>query len=127
MFEKAARLKLRYDTPKGSLSVEDLWDLPLTSQRGMSIDDIAIRLHNLLKTETVSFVDDAATADIENQLRFDIVKHVITVRKEENRKVLEARNRADQKQKILAIISRKEDAALENMDSDKLREMVAAL
>lgn len=29
MFEKASRIKLRYSTNRGVLSVEDLWDLSL--------------------------------------------------------------------------------------------------
>ena len=31
MFTKASRLKLRFQSPAGLLSSEDLWDLPLTS------------------------------------------------------------------------------------------------
>ena len=58
MFEQAARMKLRFDTPRGALSAEDLWDLPLTSTRGLSLNDIAITLHHALKHDTVSFVDD---------------------------------------------------------------------
>ena len=31
IFEKAAREKLRFDSPIGDLTTEQLWDLPLTS------------------------------------------------------------------------------------------------
>jgi hypothetical protein len=127
MFEQASRLKLRYETCVGSLAPEDLWDLPLTSKRGPNLNDIAIGLHNQLKHDTVSFVEDEQRPDARLQLRFEIVKHVIGVKKEENRLALEARDRAEKKQKIMSIIARKQDEAMESMDEDKLRELLAGL
>lgn len=126
MFEQAARMKLRFDTARGALSAEDLWDLPLTSTRGPSLNDIAIGLHHALKHDTISFVDDERL-DPRLQLGFDIVKHVIDVRKEENRIAAEARAKAEQKQKILGILARKEDAELEGKSMDELRALIGAM
>ena len=57
-FEKASRIRLRFDTPQGSLTVEDLWQLPLTSRTGRAnLDDIAKSLNRQLKeTAEESFV-----------------------------------------------------------------------
>ena len=41
MFEQATRNKLRFESTKGPLSVEQVWDAPLTSRNGFSLDDIA--------------------------------------------------------------------------------------
>ena len=127
MFEQASRLKLRFDTPRGCLSAEDLWDLPLTGTRSVSLNEIAIALHHQLKHDTVSFVDDDERPDAALQLRFDLVKHVIGVKKDENRKALEAREHAEKKQKILGILARKGDEALEAKSEDELRELLAGL
>lgn len=128
MFEQAARLKLRFETSRGCLSVEDLWDLPLTSSRGAAnLNDIAIELHHQLKHDTISFVDDDEKPNPVVQLRFDVVKHVIGVRKAENKAALEAKDRAEKKQKILGIMARKADEALESKSEDELRELLASL
>lgn len=50
IFEQTSRLKLRFDTTKGMLTAEDLWDLPLTSDAGKAnLDDVAQSLHRELK------------------------------------------------------------------------------
>ena len=44
LFAKATRDKVKFVTVKGEISIEDLWDLPLTSEKGFDLDSI-----NLLK------------------------------------------------------------------------------
>ncbi len=77
MFEKASRMKLRFATAKGFLTVEDLWDLPLTKGQ-TNLDDIAKNLHRTLKeAEEVSFVKTATRKNVEVDLGLQIVKHII--------------------------------------------------
>lgn len=124
MFEKATRLKLRFDTPKGLLSVEDLWDLPLTSTVGKAnLDDVAKALSRKLKAaDEESFVapstNSAATAD---QLKFDIVKHIIGVRLRENEaKAAKAANK-EELARLQEIIASKQDEALKGLTLEELQ------
>lgn len=128
MFEKASRRKLRFQTPKGTLFVEDLWDLPLTAPPGRaSLDAIAIDLHHQTSVAPVSFVNAGAGGDDNAALAFEIVKHVIRVRQEEAAAAGAAKARADEKQRLLAILDRRETADLEQLSADDLRARIAAL
>jgi hypothetical protein len=129
-FEKASRLKLRFDTMRGALSVEDLWDLPLTSRgKGVTnLDDLARALHKQLKSgDDISFVVPERKSDETVQLKFDIVKHVIDVRIAEAKIVSEEKERAEKKQRILAIIADKQDEGLRNMPIEELQKALVAL
>lgn len=131
MFEKAARLKIRFNTDRGQLTVEDLWQLPLTSATGrINLDDIAKGLQRDVRAsaETTSFVDDAADGPSEDlQLAFDIVKHVIAVRKAERDEAKSAEKKREDKQKILALIADKQDEALKGKSLEELTAMVEAM
>ena len=130
IFEIAARQKLRFETIKGALSVEDLWDLPLTSATGRAcLDEIAIGLHKQLRAsaDVVSFVDSAATADPSVQLRFDIVKHVIEQRKLENAEAASAKAKAELKQQLLAALAKKRESAVDAMTEEQLVKKLAEL
>ena len=129
IFERASRLKLEFETVRGPCGVDDLWDLPLTSTTGRpNLDVIAIHYHRQLKNDAnVSFVDVDRMSDGIVQLKFDIVIHIINVRKEENKKVLEEKDRAAKKQRILEIMADKQDESLKGKSLEELQQMVAGM
>ena len=127
MFLKASRLKLRFDSHKGQLTVEDLWDLPLTSATGKpNLNDIARDLHNKVKVEIVSFVEPSVKNDID-ELRFEIVKQIITVRVAERDTAAKAQLVAEQKQQIMSLIKQKEVEQLGASSIDDLKALLASL
>lgn len=130
MFDKASRLKLRFDSPQGLLSVEDLWDLPLTSTRAnkANLNDVAKAVSRELKAESEEdFVNPKSGADELLQLKMDVVKHVIGTVQNENAAALAERDKKDKKAKILEIISRKQDKELEDKSLDDLQTMIGSL
>jgi len=123
MFERASRIRLRFETQQGMLDVEDLWDIPLTNTRGRAnLDDIARSLSKKLKeTETESFVVKAPKADEATQLAFELVKHVIEVRLAENEAAQLIKTNKEKKQRLLALITKKENEQDEGRSLEDLR------
>lgn len=126
MFERASRLKIRYETSVGLLSVEDLWDLPLIRGRGkLDLDEIAKSLHKEIKdSDEVSFVVEQPKSNSTLQLKFDIVKHIIEVKLAEQKEALQSREKAEKRQKILQIIAEREDDALKTIPLEELKGML---
>jgi hypothetical protein len=129
MFEKVIRLKLRFASPQGDLTAEDLWDLPLTSTRGRAnLNDVAKAIARQLKTETEEdFVNPKSGANEILQLKLDTVKHVIQVLQTENEAAKIAAERRDKKERLLEMIARKQDQQLEGKPLEELQAMVAEL
>jgi hypothetical protein len=127
IFERASRLKIRFPSAAGNLSAEDLWDLPLTSSRGANLNDIAIGLYGRVKNEQVSFVDDVKKPDEATELSFEIVKHVISVKKAENADAAARAERREKKQRLLELMARKEEEQLAGKSLAELRELVDQL
>lgn len=128
MFEKASRLKLRFSTPRGLVTTEDLWDMSLTSRAGMSLDDIAKSLNKALKeSEEESFVVKKTEACNIIELSFDVVKYVIKTKLEEAETRQNAAIKKAQKEKILEIIAEKEDDSLKGKSIAALKKMIDEL
>jgi len=126
-FVNASRMKLRFNTKQGPLTVEDLWDLPLltTQQNKACLDDIAMDLHTKLeKSATSSFVKDEVKKDPALQVAFDCVIYVITVKKDEAKTAAAKRTRAENRQKLMGIIEAKENENLLKKDISELRAML---
>jgi hypothetical protein len=142
LFEIAIRQKFRFASPKGDLTAEDLWDLPLTRSSGVwsstsnsitatksvNLDDIARALHKQLKSgDDVSFVTTEKSSDPTIQAKFDLIIHVINVKKAEKKAAEEAKEKAAKKQQLLSILAAKQDEALHGMTMEELRAAIAAL
>ena len=126
IFEKASRENLTFSTSRGLFTVSDLWQLPLTSSTGkVNLNDLAVGVFKTLdSTPTVSFVEDAPIVDQTNQLRLDVLKHIICVIKTERDAAAAAASKKETKQKILEIIAKKQDDALSNKSVDELKAML---
>jgi hypothetical protein len=122
IFEKATREKFRYPSTKGLLTTEQLWELPLTAKSGFSLDDVAKAVNTELKTiDTESFVateTNPAKATLETKLA--VVKHVIAIRLAEDQAAKAAAAKKLEKEKLLAVLGRKQDAVLENLTEAEL-------
>lgn len=116
MFERAAKRKLRFMSNKGGLSVEDLYDLSLTS-----LDTLAKGVNRQLKAEAEeSFIEKKSATSSDLELQLEILKHVIA----DKMAVAEAsKKRAEtiaKKAQIDDILMRKKSQELENMSVEDL-------
>jgi hypothetical protein len=132
MFEKATRLKLRFSTPLGSLSVEDVWDLPLLPRAGggrkACLDNLAKALNQELKgADTESFVLKQTRPNEELALKFEIVKHIIAVRLHEQELRKNEKEAKEKKAMIMAIISEKETESLKGKSLEELTKLLESL
>lgn len=117
MFEKASRLKIRYSTVKGQLSVEDLWDLKLED-----LNLIAKTLSRTLKeSEDEDFIKTKSKSNELLELKFEVIKHVITTKLAEKEAKAKALEKAEKKAKLEELISKKEMTALESKTIEELK------
>lgn len=122
LFEMATRSKLRFPF-KGQVSVEDLWDLPVQSLdtvfKALNSKAKQVKEESLLSTRTKE--DKILDAQIE------IVKYIVKVKLEEESAKLESKARSDKRQKILSVLSTKQDQELQNKSPEELKEMLRGL
>ena len=123
MFEKASRLKLRFDSLKGQLSVENLWDLPLQSKSGFDLDTVAKTVNQELKGVTEeSFVETCANPRKgELELKLEIVKHVIKTRQDENAAAANAVAKREERKRLEGILATKQASALEQLSVEEIQ------
>lgn len=122
LFEYATRNKIRFSTERGYLTVEDLWDLPLTSTRGLSLDQVGRDLRKAIREhEEESLVEVYNPIENEMTIMFNIVKHIIDTKQQEN---LNRKNKAEKDLKIKKleeILVRKTEDSLNELSIDDIQ------
>lgn len=121
IFEKASRVKLRFNTQQGPVSVENLWTASISS---------LINLEEQL-TETVeSYGKTTRRKTIKgeeqklNELRLEIVTHIIDTLEAENKANSEKQEIKAHNDKIKALILQKQEASLADLSVEELEKLM---
>lgn len=123
MYKEASKMKLRFSTVKGNLSVEDLWDLNLTA-----LDKMAVAIdEQISKNPKKSFISETTPEDKVSKLKLDILKDIINTKLEEKAKKDSEKQKISERNKLLEILAKKEEASLENLSIEELKKKIAEL
>lgn len=128
-FELAVKLKVRFATSRGDASLEQLYDMPLTSRNGFDLDTTARSVYQELKSiDDVSFVSTVPNrAKDLLQLKLDLITHVIASKLEENARILKASKNREERQKLLGILNQKQEEELTSLSADEIKARILAL
>lgn len=120
MYKKAAKLKLRFTSSKGQLTVEQLFDLTMSE-----LSSLIKKVNADLKKEArvdddLGFLEGKDEAESLNSLRFDILKDVYLTKKQEREEAATDQEKKARRQRISEIIAKKKDEALESLSIEEL-------
>lgn len=122
IFEVATRQKYRFPY-KGSISVEDLWTLPLTA-----LDSIFKSLNAKAKqAQEESLLKSKTKEDEETAIKIQIIRYIVGVKQTEAAAREKAKKNKEMKQRLLEIKATREDKRLEDLSDADLDKMISEL
>ena len=108
---------------KGLATVEDLWDLTVTE-----LDKIYKLLNTKAKqAQEESLLEVKSSEDEELTAQIEIIKYIVSVKLEEKKAAEMAKERKEQKQKIMSVLASKQDEALQGKSIEELEKMLDEL
>ena len=115
LFAQATRNKLRFASVKGLITTEDLWSLNL-----QALNTIAVELNKQLKElPEESFIDENPKDEI-LQLKFDVVRYIIDVKKLEKKEREQELERKKAKEELLELRKEKQKELMKGMSLEEI-------
>ncbi len=129
IFEYATRNKLRFESPRGQLTVEQLWDVPLRGRDDFNLNAIAKVANKALKEiSEESFVETTKTAEhTRREVAMEVVKYVIDLKLGEEKAAAVRADRKLEKEKLLGILAEKQAGKLSELSEKELEKRIRAL
>lgn len=122
LFEMATRKKFRFPF-KGTISVEDLWDLSVqnldTVFKALNAEAKQVKEESLLSTKS--------TEDAILEAKIEIVKHIVKVKLAEAEERTKTAEKREQKRRLQELIANKQDEELQGKSIDELQAMLASM
>ena len=122
LFIEATKRHIRFQF-KGSLTVEQLWELTPEELNSM---------YQKLRAEQKKETEDTLLTTTESKdenldISIEIIKYIVKDKLDERERQQKAKEIKEQKQKLLAVLAQKEDAALNEKSIDEIRAMIENL
>lgn len=118
IFEYAVRNKLRFPY-KGTISTEDLWDLPVTE-----LDKIFKVLNKKNKTNEEESLLSTSSVDMDTLISIDIIKYIVNYKLKKKEENEQAKKRSEDRQLIMDIVEKKRKQSLEDKTEEELLKML---
>lgn len=124
LFLTAIKDKYRFNTIRGLLTVENLWELPLStkSNNAVSLDTVAISINNELKSiETESFVKESNSA-VQQVLtnKLEIVKFIIKDKQDKLEAEKAKLEKSEKISKLKDALAKKEDETIQSLSPEEI-------
>lgn len=118
IYKQANRLGLRFNTNRGLLATEQLFQLSLAD-----LDALAVSLE-ISQTGKKSFIRETSVGDEIAKLKFDVALDVLNTIMKEQKDARESLDNKRKNEKILALIAEKQDGALKEKTVEELEAML---
>lgn len=129
LFLQATREKFRFESNKGDLSVEQLWDLPLTSRTGFDLDTVAKTVNADLKASNEeSFVNVNNNPAVSRlQAKLEVVKAIIEVKLAQAEATKKRAEKAVERQRLMEVLHSKKDQELQGLSVEEIERRLSLL
>ncbi len=131
IFETASKVKLRAQTAKGLLNVEQLWDLPLSSGVA-NLYDIEEQAIDALQSMSSSGTRRSASVTNQRevaqaQLLVDILKYIIDAREDEAKTKSVTQEKQEELRRLKNLLANKKIEAEGELSIDEVEKKIAEL
>lgn len=120
IFKESTKKGLRYNSPKGVLTTEQLWDLKL-----VELDQVAVTLDEQLeKSEKKSFIKKRTTTDEVIDLQLKVVVDIIETKQADALAKKTEVEKKEHNEKIMSLIQQKQENKLNDLSVEELEAML---
>lgn len=133
IFEKAAREKIRFNTSRGVLSIEDVYQLPVESpatgnQPRIDLKTIRIDLEKEKSPNlSDSFFSKKSKIDETLELKIALIEHIAAIKIAEAEAAAKEKENKSLEQKLIGFLEEQQDASLRSLSPDELKAKIASL
>lgn len=127
IYLKGIMNKVRFSSVQGNLTMENLFQLHLTTVKPNTacLQEIATNIHTEQQKEgEVDFVGTGTPKNAILSLKMEIIKDIIAIKKQINADLILKRSLSDKKQKALIIRAEREDGKMETLSDKELDEII---